>query len=127
MTAKLSRHVAISLGLTTAVAGAVCLCPLTATAQDRNTFQAAAIKAFGVVAFNINVHAEVQADIATLREAFPQLYLFRISSNEEVVAIATRGSTRASVSGLRRTARAADRQYRKNFSFQAMLKSLVTK
>ncbi len=81
----------------------------------------------GVVAFNINLHAEVQADIATLREAFPQLYLFRISSNEEVVAIATRGSTRVPLSSLRRTARAADRQYRKNFSFQAMLKSLVTK
>jgi spermidine synthase len=81
----------------------------------------------GVVAFNINLHAEVQADIATLREAFPQLYLFRISSNEEVVAIATRSQTRTPISSLRRTARAADRKYRKNFSFQSMLKSLVTK
>ena len=81
----------------------------------------------GVVAFNINLHSKVQADITTLREAFPQLYLFRISSKEEVVAIGTRVSTRVSVSSLRRAARAADRKHRKNFSFQAMLKSLVTK
>jgi spermidine synthase len=74
----------------------------------------------GVVAVNLNLHADVADDLRTLRAAFAQTYVFRVSRNN-VIVVASPAEERVPLSTLRTRAGELDRRFRANFSFTAML------
>jgi spermidine synthase len=78
----------------------------------------------GVIVFNLNRHAASDADIATTRAAFPQVYVFRPSAFNFVV-VATLATERESPAALRARAQAADAGFKASFSFSEMLKHLT--
>lgn len=78
----------------------------------------------GVVVVNLNQHPRVADDLETLRAAFAQTYVFRVST-ANVVVVASRAAQREPLSALRTRAGELDRRFRANFSFAAMLRLLV--
>jgi len=77
----------------------------------------------GVVVVNLNQHPRVARDLETLRAAFAQTYVFRVSTTN-VVVVASPSEQREPISALRTRARELDRRFRANFSFAAMLRLL---
>ena len=82
------------------------------------------LKPGGVVAFNLNVHQGLEGDISTLREAFPQIYVFRFGG-ANVVVIGTTNSARESAAALVARAREIDRRFKATFSFLELPKQLA--
>jgi spermidine synthase len=77
----------------------------------------------GLVAFNLNVTSSLQDDIATIRAAFRQCYVFR-THNTNVVVIGSGDETRQSLAALHEQAREQDHRFHATFSFQELLNSL---
>jgi len=77
----------------------------------------------GVVVVNLNQHPRVAGDLETLRAAFRQTHVFRVSTTN-VVVVASPSEQREPLSALRSRARELDRRFRANFSFAAMLRLL---
>ncbi|MBA4106305.1 MAG: hypothetical protein C0485_11150 [Pirellula sp.] len=82
------------------------------------------LKPGGVVAFNLNPHAELDADIRELTEAFPQLYIFPMSQFNGVVAIGTLDKERAEPVDLVRRGRELNRRFKSSLDFQEMPRRL---
>ena len=82
------------------------------------------LKPGGVVAFNLNPHAELDADIRELTEAFPQLYVFPMSQFNGVVAIGTLDKERAEPVDLVRCGRDLNRRFKSSLDFQEMPRRL---
>lgn len=82
------------------------------------------LEADGLVVFNLNRHPAVTEDIKTIRNAFPQVYVFRVSETNLVV-IGSLADARAKAADLRSRALAADRRFQTDFSFRKLLGSLV--
>jgi spermidine synthase len=78
----------------------------------------------GVVAFNLNPHAQLEADLRELTQAFPQLYVFPMSQFNGVVAIGTRDSKRLEPAELVRRGRALNRRFESSLDFQEMPRRL---
>lgn len=75
----------------------------------------------GVMSFNLNVHDGLDDDLKTIREAFAQVYVFRLEGGN-VVAIGTRDENRAKPAELQDRAKEIDRRFKASFSFREMLK-----
>jgi spermidine synthase len=82
------------------------------------------LKPGGVVAFNLNPHPELEADIRALHEAFPQVYVFRMSQFNGVVAIATTDAIRLDNAELIRRGRTLNRRFKSALDFQGMPRRL---
>jgi spermidine synthase len=82
------------------------------------------LKPSGVVAFNLNPHAELDADIRELTEAFPQLYIFPMSQFNGVVAIGATDKERVEPVDLVRRGRELNRRFKSSLDFQEMPRRL---
>ena len=82
------------------------------------------LKPGGVVAFNLNPHAELEADIRELTEAFPQLYIFPMSQFNGVVAIGATDKERVEPVDLVRRGRELNRRFKSSLDFQEMPRRL---
>jgi spermidine synthase len=82
------------------------------------------LKPGGVVAFNLNPHAELEADIRELTEAFPQLYIFPMSQHNGVVAIGSLNEKRIEPIELTRRGRDLNRRFKSSLDFQEMSRRL---
>jgi spermidine synthase len=78
----------------------------------------------GLVAFNLNPHANLQQDLATIREGFAQTYVFQIPKNQGMVVLASAAPERVPLAMLNKRARELDRRFGANFSFRALLPNL---
>ena len=82
------------------------------------------LKPGGVVAFNLNPHAELEADVRELAEAFPQLYVFPMSQHNGVVAIGSLDEKRIESIELTRRGRDLNRRFKSSLDFQEMPRRL---
>jgi spermidine synthase len=78
------------------------------------------LKPGGVVAFNLNPHQQLEADLRELKEAFPQVYVFPMSQFNGVVAIGTTETKRLEPAELVRRGRALNRRFKSSLDFQEM-------
>ncbi len=78
----------------------------------------------GVVAFNLNLHDDLNEDLQIIREAFPHVYVFRADFGNIIVIGAT-SPRRVDPATLRTRAAELDRRWRPNFSFRAMLRLMA--
>lgn len=82
------------------------------------------LKPGGVVAFNLNPHQQLEADLRDLREAFPQLYVFPMAQFNGVVAIGTTDAKRLEPAELTRRGRALNRRFKSSLDYQSMPRRL---
>lgn len=82
------------------------------------------LKPGGVVAFNLNPHQQLEADLRDLKEAFPQLYVFPMAQFNGVVAIGTTDAKRLEPAELTRRGRALNRRFKSSLDFQSMPRRL---
>ena len=82
------------------------------------------LKPGGVVAFNLNPHQQLEADLRELKEAFPQVYVFPMSQFNGVVAIGTTDAKRIEPAELVRRGRALNRRFKSSLDFQEMPRRL---
>jgi spermidine synthase len=88
--------------------------PFYAEVRDRMTPQ-------GVVAVNLYPHAKREGDVAELRRAFPQVYIFRVKDEPNLIAIATLDPRRVELAELRQRAAALDARFASSLSFAGMI------
>jgi len=81
----------------------------------------------GSVVFNINPHAQMQADIATIRASFPQTYVFSLPNSEGVVVVGSLKKERMTAAGLITSGKTMDARFKAGFSFETLAKHLRTK
>lgn len=81
----------------------------------------------GSVVFNINPHAQMQADIRTIRESFPQTYVFSLPGSEGVVVVGSLQSQRLTPAELVAAGKTLDDRFKAGFSFATLAKHLRTK
>ena len=66
----------------------------------------------GVVAFNLNPHPEMQADVRAIATAFPQTYVFQLPNRQGLVVIGSTDPQRATPTELLSRGKALDRDRR---------------
>ncbi len=76
-----------------------------------------------VVVFNINPHAGIAEDIATIREAFPQVYEFRMRYGSVVVG--SMSPKRMTPAAMTTAARQLENRFPRSLRFQSMAARLV--
>lgn len=81
------------------------------------------LKEKGLGVFNLNPHPNIAEDIAAIRQAFPQVYIFIVPSNNSQVAIGSMSSNRLSRSYFERVGRAMDQKCDYGFSFELITKN----
>ena len=74
----------------------------------------------GVVVFNINPHLSVQRDIATIREAFPNTYVFRLTGYDGFVVAASTSEQKWTPTSISAEAARLDHRFKAPFSFRPM-------
>ncbi|MFO0979321.1 MAG: fused MFS/spermidine synthase [Planctomycetaceae bacterium] len=72
----------------------------------------------GSVVYNINPHDQMEADIATIREAFPQTYVFNLPNRGGVVVVGSMQKTRVANPELISAGKSIDTRFKAGFSFQ---------
>jgi hypothetical protein len=77
-----------------------------------------------VVVVNLNQHAGTQDDLALLRSALGQTYVFRVPGGNFVV-VGSPAESRLDAAALRQRAAEADRRLKATFSFAEMLAALA--
>jgi spermidine synthase len=75
----------------------------------------------GVVAFNLLPHPQRDSDVAELRQAFPQVYVFEAKGELNWIAIATADPRRVELAELRERAAALDTRFAGSLSFADMV------
>lgn len=79
----------------------------------------------GSVIFNINPHPDMRDDIATIAEAFPQCYVFKLPRSEGFVVIGSMQQVRMKPDAMRTVGRALDRRFKAGFSFDMLASHLI--
>jgi len=74
----------------------------------------------GVVLFNLNPHPGDQNDIRTIREAFPNVYVFRLRNYSGYVVAASTAAERMTATAIAAEAAEADARLKAPFSLRAM-------
>lgn len=82
------------------------------------------LKADGLVVFNINPHPKIRDDVATIREAFPQTYVFEMPSYAGLVVVGSLAPARMQPATLFAQATELDRRFKTTFSFRDMVRRL---
>lgn len=80
------------------------------------------LKPGGLVVFNLNPHRTVKSDVDTIRDAFPQIYVFPLSKSEGLVVVASTARERMRNSTMARQARGLDQRFGTSFSFRPMVR-----
>jgi spermidine synthase len=79
----------------------------------------------GTVVYNLNAHAGVADDIASISAVFPQTYVYRLSGSSGYVVAATADAKRVPPRSLAERARELDRRFQASFSFQRLVDRLL--
>jgi spermidine synthase len=79
----------------------------------------------GLVVFNLNPHATIRSDIANIREAFPQTYVFELPNYSGAVVVGSMSEKRMPPATMAAAGGDLDRRLRASFSFRAMARMLV--
>jgi spermidine synthase len=79
----------------------------------------------GLVVFNLNLHRTTRNDLNTIRNAFAQVYVFRVPPTENLVVVASLVEGKEKASSLKLRAAELDRSFQAGFSFQQMVKNMV--
>ena len=87
----------------------------------------ALLTAEGSVVFNINPHDQMQSDIATIRAAFPQTYVFSLPNSEGVVVVGSLKKERMTAAELITAGKTMDDRFKAGFSFETLAKHLRSK
>jgi len=74
----------------------------------------------GNVVFNINPHAEMNDDLKTIAEAFPQTYVFSLPNSEGVVVVGSLLPDRREAAALKKAGHEMDERFRAGFSFETI-------
>jgi spermidine synthase len=74
----------------------------------------------GLVVFNINPHSKMDEDVRTIRDAFPQTYVFRLPQEGGYVVVGSMSEQRLSRNALLTRAGELDRRFRTSYSFRNM-------
>jgi len=82
------------------------------------------LKPSGLVVFNLNPHQGLDNDLAVLRKSFPQIYVFRLPTQQGLVVVASAARKRVTPADLTSKADQLDRRLRTSFSFRTMVKHL---
>jgi spermidine synthase len=77
----------------------------------------------GIVVINLNIHEGTKEDIATIRAAYPQIYLFKATTPNEIV-VGTWEKQHTTTATLRDRARALDQRFKATFTFTSVLSTL---
>lgn len=78
----------------------------------------------GLVVFNLNPQRNLETNIKTIRDIFPQVYVFALPSGLGRVVVASTGKQRIAKTDLVKNAKLIDRRFNASFSFQDLLRSL---
>lgn len=76
----------------------------------------------GVVAFNINYHKEYMKDIQTMKENFPNIYIFHKEKAGNIIVICSTEKQRYSKEFMQKRGEWLDREFKPNFSFLNLTK-----
>ena len=82
------------------------------------------LKPGGLVVFNLNPHRTVRRDVDTIRDAFPQIYVFPLPRREGLVVVASTSTERIRNSSLARRAKELDQRFQTSFSFRPMVRGV---
>jgi spermidine synthase len=82
------------------------------------------LKPDGLVVFNVHIYDDTKETLATIRQAFPQVYVFQVAQRESLVVVGSLAKQREKLDDLRQRAKQLDRRFQTNFSFQELLKDL---
>jgi len=82
------------------------------------------LKPDGVVVFNINPHPKVRDDLKTIRESFPQTYVFTLPQQHGLVVVGAMDPVRKEKPDMLRTSRDLDRRHRANFRFEDIVRAM---
>jgi spermidine synthase len=74
----------------------------------------------GSVVFNINPHADMDDDLKTIAEAFPQTYVFNLPNSEGVVAVGSMLPDRMTNEALKKAGHTIDDRFKAGFSFETI-------
>ncbi len=74
----------------------------------------------GVVVFNLNPHLSVREDIQTIKEAFPNTYVFRLTGYDGYVVVASTAESAVSAKTISAEAARIDARFHAPFSFRKM-------
>jgi spermidine synthase len=83
------------------------------------------LKPDGLAVFNINPHQTIDEDIARIREAFAQTYVFRLPDFGGTVVVASLAPTRLQPRAVLEEAAKLDRRFNASYSFRRMATSLM--
>jgi spermidine synthase len=78
------------------------------------------LKPGGVVAFNLNPHEQLEADVRAIAAAFPQTYVFPLSRYAGAVVVGSTEAERVGHVELATRGRGLDRQYKSSLWFEEM-------
>jgi spermidine synthase len=79
------------------------------------------LTADGLVVFNINPHRMIDEDVKTIRDAFPQVYVFELPNAGGLVVVASTSRKRVTPQNLFAAAGELDRRFKTSFSFRDMV------
>lgn len=82
------------------------------------------LKPGGLVVYNLNQHKKLNDDVKTIREAFPQTYVFSLPNGSGLVVVASMSPARMSSSTMLGKAKEIDGRFQTKFSFQTMARRL---
>ncbi|MHC4600277.1 MAG: spermidine synthase, partial [Planctomycetota bacterium] len=82
------------------------------------------LKEDGLVVFNLNLHPEMSKDIDAIKQAFPQVYVFRVPGRRNRVIVATLGTKRLYPDDLEERAKKLDEEKDWGFYFRALARKL---
>jgi spermidine synthase len=82
------------------------------------------LKPDGLVVFNVHVYDDTKETLATIRQAFPQVYVFQVAQRESLVVVGSLAKQREKLDDLRQRAKQLDRRFQTNFSIQELLEDL---
>lgn len=74
----------------------------------------------GIVVFNLNPHLSVGEDVRTIKEAFPNTYVFRLHGYDGFVVVASTAEKALSPRAVSAEAARIDARFKAPFSFRAM-------
>ena len=74
----------------------------------------------GLVVYNLNPHARVGEDVANIREAFPQTYVFTLPYEGGLVVVGSLSQKRLPLPAISPAAAELDRRFKTRFSFREM-------
>ncbi len=72
----------------------------------------------GLVVFNINGHPTIDEDVKTIREGFPQTYVFRLPYDSGLVVVGSMSPKRLKLEAVLTAAAEVDRRFKTSYSFR---------